>query len=99
MHNPSRPLDDSLQAARGLPAPPARNFLGNTHERRTDARMLALNHWPNINCYQTEHPDARPSHPSLNPAHTIDRPKPASARNFLGNQILTPRPRIFSTFR
>jgi hypothetical protein len=38
---------------RTLPdSPPARNFLGTTHAGWTDARMLALNPWRNINCYQ-----------------------------------------------
>jgi hypothetical protein len=48
--------------------------------------MLALNHWRNINSGGVEHPDARPAQQFPNPEQTIDRPKPAAARNFLGNQ-------------
>ena len=93
------PRFDFPLTAPALSGVEGRNFLGSPHERWTDARMLDLNHWPNSDCYQSEHPDARPVLLIKNPERALDRPKPASARNFLGNRILTPQPRIFSSLK
>src|SRR5436190_12691548 len=71
----------------------ARNFLRSNYERWTDARMLALNRWPNIDCYQR----LRGCSPRLAREKiqndSLDRPNWPSARNFLRSaQIAIPDP-------
>ena len=93
---------DSVRTRHPLPTthfPKPRNFLGKASSGWTDARMLDLNHWPNADCYQTEHPDARPICARENPDPTLESPKRPSVRNFLGSQKPRPVSHISSSLK
>jgi len=72
----------------------ARNILGTTHERCSDARMLDLKRWPNTDCYQSEHLDARLSRECKNPKRP---PQPSNSP--VGAQLFALNPNPHDTQR
>src|SRR5436190_1780318 len=65
----------------------ARNFLRSTHAGWTDARMLALNHWENINAYRASIRMLAPLGPRENP-----KPPPRTSQSPAGAQLFALRP-------